>query len=189
MRPKPNLWRNELRPFGGAGHDPPGGGPASGSTRGYCHPAPFPRQLRRVLPQGSGGPWHSGVCGSRGQRFWTPARRRCSGHFSRFWTIRSRTFLWRRFWPARCSDLRRITWGSIGRPARRALFEALTRAGGDRRYTGGSIPGPGPIPPPGCPAGESDPAPGGDLRQDPYGGGVCCHGRRGKAPPKSGISL
>lgn len=53
----------------------------------------------------------------QGAAFWTPARRRCSGHFSRFWTIRSRTFLWRRFWPARCSDLRRITWGASGRPA------------------------------------------------------------------------
>lgn len=66
----------------------------------------------------------------QGAAFWTPARRRCSGHFSRFWTIRSRTFHWRRFWPARCFDLRRITWGASGRACPEgALFEALTRAG------------------------------------------------------------
>lgn len=41
----------------------------------------------------------------------------------------------------------------------------------------------------GGPVGESDPASGGGVRQDPYGGGLCRHGRGRQAPPKSGVSL
>ncbi len=129
MRPKPNLWRNELRPFLREPAMIRQGRTCVRFDPGILSSCSVPQAAAPGITAGLWRPVAFRCLREQGAAFWTPARRRCSGHFSRFWTIRSRTFLWRRFWPARCSDLRRITWGASGRPARRALFEALTRAG------------------------------------------------------------